>query len=135
MTQDDEQELDAAEAEGTVDAGSEAPAAAEGPRLVWLQDGVESDVSFALPESGIVGRFDPGTGPVEVDLAGVPDAAYVSRRHAKVEHADGVWTLRDLGSSNGTFVFRDDWERVEEVELVDGLQIAFGNAKFVFRAG
>lgn len=28
----------------------------------------------------------------------------VSRRHAQIAFRDGVWTIRDLGSTNGTFV-------------------------------
>jgi len=44
---------------------------------------------------------------------------------------DGVWRINDLGSSNGTFVLRDDFERVEEAELFDGQEFALGNARFV----
>ena len=46
---------------------------------------------------------------------------------------NGVWKLTDLGSSNGTFILRDDFERVEEVELADGDEIALGNARMVFK--
>ena len=44
----------------------------------------------------------------------------------------GAWKLVDLGSSNGTFVLRDDFERVDEAELADGQEFALGNARFVF---
>ena len=37
-----------------------------------------------------------------------------------------------MGSSNGTFVLRSDFERVDEAELDDGMEIALGNARFVF---
>lgn len=104
-------------------------------RLVALENGTETDMAFPLPERGTIGRFDPAVGPVEVDLGSVPDASYVSRRHAEVWCEEGVWKIRDLGSSNGLFVMGDDWERVEEAELTDGTQLALGNAKFVFRDG
>ena len=38
----------------------------------------------------------------------------VSRKHAKVVHADGSWRLQDLGSRNGTIV---DGERVDSILL------------------
>ena len=37
-----------------------------------------------------------------------------------------------MGSSNGTFVLHDDFEKVDEAELKDGDEIALGNARFVF---
>src|SRR6056297_3335800 len=41
--------------------------------------------SLSLPEGRfVVGRFDPSTGPVEVDLTGYEGADTISRRHAVV---------------------------------------------------
>ena len=37
-----------------------------------------------------------------------------------------------MGSSNGTFILVDDFEKVEEAEITDGTEIALGNARFVF---
>jgi pSer/pThr/pTyr-binding forkhead associated (FHA) protein len=57
------------------------------------------------------------------------DSRQVSRTHAEIYPDDGVWWVRDLGSTNGTFV---DGEPVENVPLpaesviscaVDGPQI------------
>jgi hypothetical protein len=47
----------------------------------------------------------------------------VSRLHVEVTYADGTWTLRDLASTNGTYV---DDERVGEVRLDDGLCVRLG---------
>ncbi|MGE3126968.1 MAG: FHA domain-containing protein [Fimbriimonadaceae bacterium] len=124
------------EATADDDASAEPEVVAEtSPRLVAMDNGEETDLAFPLPEKGTIGRFDPGVGPIEVDLSEAPDSSYVSRRHAEVSCEDGVWKIRDLGSSNGLFVMRDTWERVEEAELTDGTQLALGNAKFVFREG
>ena len=57
----------------------------------------------------------------------------MSRKHAKIVSEDGVWKVVDLGSSNGTFVLKDDFERVDEAELSDGQEFALGNARFVFQ--
>ena len=47
----------------------------------------------------------------------------VSRHHAEVRLEDEVWTLRDQGSSNGTFVAG---ELVSEIELTGPLKISVG---------
>jgi hypothetical protein len=67
-----------------------------------------------------------------VDL-GVLEAS-VSRQHAELRHdpATGAWTVRDLGSSNGTFV---DGRRIEGVtRLRGGEVVAVGHVGFVFLA-
>lgn len=101
--------------------------------LTVKRSGVETDVVFQLTPPTVIGRFDPAVGPVDIDLATLPEGVYVSRKHASISLEDEVWMLRDMGSSNGTFILRDDFERVEEAELADGSEIALGNARFVFR--
>jgi len=103
------------------------------PRLVLKRSGSETDISFSFSCPAIVGRFDPAVGPIDIDLGSIEEGSYVSRKHAKITEADGIYTLHDMGSSNGTFVLRDDFEKIEEAELADGDEIAFGNARFVFR--
>ncbi len=56
----------------------------------------------------------------------------VSKEHAIVEQTALGWRLRDLGSSNGTFM---RGERVTEVELTDGDEFAIGGTTFTFRGG
>jgi hypothetical protein len=51
----------------------------------------------------------------------------VSRRHAELRVVDGRWMLRDLGSSNGTWV---NGRRVMEVEVVAGDEIVLGACGF-----
>jgi hypothetical protein len=102
------------------------------PRLVVKRNGAETDTQFFIHSPAVIGRFDPAVGPVDVDLADLPEGAYVSRKHAKIVHDGENWKVMDLGSSNGTFVLRDDFERVEEAELGDGQEFALGNARFVF---
>lgn len=102
-------------------------------RLVVKRSGAETDVVFSLNPPSVIGRFDPAVGPIDVDLASLPEGAYVSRKHAKITLEDGAWMIQDLGSSNGTFVLGDsDFERVEMSELANGTEFALGNARFVF---
>lgn len=104
-----------------------------GPRLVLKRANAETDVVFPVNPPAVIGRFDPAVGPVDVDLGTIPEGSYVSRKHARIEFEEGVFTIEDLGSSNGTFVLREDFERVEVAPIKDGDEIAFGNARFVFR--
>ncbi|WP_299427936.1 FHA domain-containing protein [uncultured Meiothermus sp.] len=87
----------------------------------------------------VVGRFDASTGPVEIDLTGVAGAENISRRHAEL-FFDGVWKVRDLGSTNGVFIKRAGEDAysprlVEPSEIKDGDELAFGNVILVFKEG
>lgn len=105
-------------------------------RLILLRGGAETEHSYALVPPATIGRFDPEVGPIDVDLGALqPEGGYISRRHAKVNFENGEWTISDLGSSNGTWVLRGEFEKVETTILTDGDQIALGNARFVFRVG
>lgn len=114
-----------------------APVAPEGEvcqfgRLVVKRGGSETDIEFPLSPPAIIGRFDPAVGPIDVDLGSLPEGSYVSRRHARIIHEDGVWKIEDLHSSNGTFILHDNFDRVDQAEIKDGDEIALGNARFVF---
>ncbi|MBX3111989.1 MAG: FHA domain-containing protein [Fimbriimonadaceae bacterium] len=104
------------------------------PRLVVKRAGAETEEVFFFSPPATVGRFDPAVGPVDVDLAAIPEGSYVSRKHAKITHDDEGYKLADLGSSNGTYVLRDgDFQKIDETVVTDGDEIALGNARFVFR--
>ena len=102
-------------------------------KLIVKRSGALTDVVFPVNPPTTIGRFDPAVGPIDIDLGSLPEGAYVSRKHAQIDFEDGVWKIKDLGSSNGTYLLRDDFERVEEGELADGTEIALGNARFVFQ--
>jgi adenylate cyclase len=51
----------------------------------------------------------------------------VSRRHAELVHSDSGLTVRDLGSSNGTFV---NGSRISESRVSDGDEVTFGKVAF-----
>jgi pSer/pThr/pTyr-binding forkhead associated (FHA) protein len=65
----------------------------------------------------------------EIDLAGAAEDPGVSRLHAKLARVqDGAWTIRDLGSTNGTTV-NDNPRAVGAdtvVPLTEGDQIHVG---------
>jgi hypothetical protein len=102
-------------------------------KLILKRSGAATEHVFEFSAPAIVGRFDPGIGPIDIDLGTIDEGVYVSRKHARITCEDGVWKITDLGSSNGTFVLRDDFERVEEADLEDSAELAFGNARFIFQ--
>lgn len=55
--------------------------------------------------------------------------ATVSARHAELSRSAQGWSLRDLGSRNGTRV--NGW-LVKEQQLADGDEVTFGDSSFVF---
>ncbi len=86
------------------------------------------------PVLDVDGRRYQVTGPVTVIGRGseadvVVDDPGVSRRHAELRLDDGRATLRDLGSTNGTWV---DGERTGSARLVDGSTISVGRTRIVF---
>ena len=55
-----------------------------------------------------------------------------SRKHAQLKLRDGVWSLTDLGSTNGT---RLNGQTIQSRELSDGDRITIGNTLLEFRRG
>jgi len=109
-------------------------------RITLRRGGILTNEVFQLGEHVVIGRFDVESGPVDVDLSALPESSYLSRRHAELwKTGSGQWLIKDLGSQNGTFVRSapgPQFARVTQDHPVgDGDEIAFGNARFEFRAG
>jgi pSer/pThr/pTyr-binding forkhead associated (FHA) protein len=100
---------------------------------------VSSEEYPLLGDRLVVGRFDPDTGPVDIDLSQTPEAVHISRHHAEIyREADGQWYVKDLGATNGVFVKSGGsgafGPRLTAPQaLTPGDEVAFGNARFIFR--
>lgn len=57
------------------------------------------------------------------------DDVTVSRKHAEFLFADGEFTVRDVGSLNGTYVNR---ERIDSARLVAGDEVQIGKYRLTF---
>jgi pSer/pThr/pTyr-binding forkhead associated (FHA) protein len=57
------------------------------------------------------------------------DDVTVSRRHAEVAHIGGSFTVKDVGSLNGTYL---DRERIESADLHSGDELQIGKFRLVF---
>lgn len=124
----------------TTPASTSSAAAAAPAKLTLKRGGVLTGESFQLGERLVLGRFDPDSGPVDVDLGPLPEASYISRQHAEVWcDASGQWFIKDLGSRNGTFVRASGESKFQRITgeqaINDKDEIALGNARFEFRIG
>jgi FHA domain/Domain of unknown function (DUF1707) len=62
------------------------------------------------------------------DCACVLGDPTVSRKHALLRHSERTWWLRDLGSTNGTYV--NGSRLVDEIEVRPGDEVRFGAATY-----
>ena len=99
-----------------------AAAASAGPRLVGSQGVYAGHIFEITSPSMVIGR------EADNPIALANDAT-VSRRHATISQANGGYSIRDEGSSNGTFV---NGARVTEQKLSPGDEIQIGGTKFRF---
>lgn len=62
----------------------------------------------------------------------VLDDKFASRQHAMLDHLDGQYLVRDIGSKNGISVNQYRLSRDESVVLTDGAVVTFANTRFRF---
>lgn len=116
-----------------------APAAVLAKLLVKRQGALTGEELAISGQRVMIGRFDPERGPVDLDLSSMPEAQYISRRHAELYRDEsGQWFVRDLGSLSGVFVRAagepEFGPRITEPRtLNDGDELAFANLVMEFR--
>ncbi|NPV65870.1 MAG: FHA domain-containing protein [Anaerolineae bacterium] len=89
-------------AEASPPPGAKAPPAAASLALFVV--GQEQPILLGHEQTIILGRGGSGeSGPALLDPQ-LAVRAGVSRNHASISYADGVYTIKDLGSTNGTWV-------------------------------
>lgn len=90
------------------------------PGVLTVREGGEAR-RHEFEQQAVVGRDSDCDVPVA--------SRSVSRRHAIVERTADGWTLRDLGSANGTFLSGD---RVTQSPLASGAALRFGEVEALF---
>ena len=99
-----------------------------------LEVTVEGTALVVRAGGGIAGQTFTPAGPRTL-IGRAPDCdvflddVTVSRRHAELLHEGDRFTIRDLGSLNGTFVNR---RRVESAELHDDDEVQVGKYRMTF---
>jgi hypothetical protein len=100
-----------------------------------LEDlGIKGPALVVRSGGGRVGEtFHPGDERTTIgrspDCGIFLDDVTVSRKHAVLLQRNGVFTIEDQGSLNGTFVNR---KRVESAELTDGDELQIGKYRLTF---
>ena len=123
--------------------GQTGPAAGTGPAAA-LGSGIHRE----LPSGSalLIVHRGPSEGnefllPAELDIVRVGrspesevflDDVTVSRRHAEFRRGAEGWSVRDVGSLNGTYVNR---VRVDDQRLKGGDEVQVGKFRFVFLVG
>ena len=74
--------------------------------IIERNDAVGTEFQMTSDES-LLGRWDGDNGIFpDVDLDRHDPEAKISRRHARILHKNGQYSIEDLGSTNGTYVNR-----------------------------
>ena len=100
--------------------------AASGMQLLgWIvpMQGPQKGELFTLSPATVIGK-DPTCNIVLQD-------SFMSSKHAEIKAEAGIWVLKDMGSTNGTFV---NDKRVDKQELVDNDMIMFGKCLVKFKS-
>ena len=83
--------------------------------------------------STTIGREDPSTGAVpDLDLTEIDVERLVSRTHAEIVYRDGDTELRDIGSTNGTWINGSQLPVLVFRPLRDGDKVSFGGLELSF---
>lgn len=96
--------------------------ASAGPRLVGFQGVYAGHIFEITGGSMLMGR--EADNPIAL-----PNDTTASRRHATISQSNGGYSIRDEGSSNGTFV---NGAKITEQTLSAGDEIQVGGTKFRF---
>lgn len=105
----------------------------DGAALLYQEPETGTVRCHLLGRSLVVGRSRKGErNPAGCDLTFADDQ--MSRRHFEITLTDGVYTLHDLESRNGTYV-NDGPQRIREHALKAGDIILAGGVIFVFTGG
>ena len=118
-----EEMLDSGEAD--VVPGRVAGSLPPGTALLLVRRGPNAGARFLLDHDVVTSGRHPDS---DIFL----DDVTVSRRHAEFHRENGVFTVRDVGSLNGTYVNR---ERVETATLSNGDEVQIGKFRLVLIAG
>jgi len=106
--------------------------------FVRIERGDAAGTEFSISgDESIIGRWDADNGIFpDIDLDSYDQEAKVSRRHARILHQDGKYSVEDLGSTNGTYVNRG--RRLlpgNAQQLDDGDEIIVGKTFLRFHIG
>lgn len=105
-----------------------APMPATGPQITLVIMNSGRRISLAMGDGLLIGRKDNARGifpDVDLGLDGGYDAG-VSRRHAILAYDNGLYTVEDLNSANGTFINEQRLPAQQATRLKQGDELKCG---------
>ncbi len=102
--------------------------AAAGPLIALVIMNSGRRISLDISDDLLIGRKDNARGifpDIDLGLYGGFDAG-VSRRHAILTYADGIYRVEDLASANGTFVNGQPVQAATPAQLRNGDELRCG---------
>jgi hypothetical protein len=105
------------------------------PHFIIVDTG--APVPVPLQDQVLIGRTDPATNSeVDIDLTDLGGLATgVSRQHARLVHDNSIWSIEDLGSTNGTCINNQLLTPFSPRALRDGDIVELGQMVLAFHAG
>ena len=95
----------------------------EGSGILWVKRGPNAGSKYALDKDTVLAGRHPDSDIFLDDIT-------VSRRHAEFTRTADGYTVKDVGSLNGTYLNRDRID--EEAPLGNGDEVQIGKFKLVF---
>lgn len=94
----------------------------------WIENGREQAAEQVFDQ----GRIKIGRGVGNTFILKDP-SRFVGRNHAEIRERQGVWSICDSGSINGTILNRKKLVANQEYELHDGDELAIGPYRLLFK--
>jgi pSer/pThr/pTyr-binding forkhead associated (FHA) protein len=111
-------------------AGGHTWAADAQPKLT-VNKGLKLSVEYPIfPGPNYIGRADDKAVDIDLDDQEQPDRVWSSRQHACLNFENGVLTLEDLNSANGTFLNRAKIQPGQKYNLKPDDTIQIGTVQF-----
>jgi len=105
-----------------------------GALMLTTPDGEKLEIP--AKDEVVIGREDPISEVFpDLDLTGLGGMENgVSRKHAIIHHADGDYTVEDLGSTNGTYVNKKKVQPHAPQAIKPGDELRFGKLSLMVKA-
>jgi pSer/pThr/pTyr-binding forkhead associated (FHA) protein len=104
------------------------------PKLI-VTKGLKMNIEYPIYQGqNFIGRADDKAVDIDLDDQEQPDRVWSSRQHAVLNFENGVLTLEDLNSGNGTFLNRAKLQSGQKPSLKPDDTIQIGTVQFKVKA-
>ncbi|MFH1149385.1 MAG: FHA domain-containing protein [Actinomycetota bacterium] len=87
----------------------------------------DTGVTLEVKHGQVIGR------EADIDVSGLSDTQYMSRKHARFHHRRGRWHLENLSSKSFTYVNGKQVSPGDTIELKPGDRLTFGTTRCTYK--